>query len=208
MSEQSFYHSGIKGMHWYVRRFQNLDGSLTEEGKERYSSYKSDARYINRDGTKNIKKLKKDVAKDAKEYARAKAFYGEGAGTRRKKIKNKISEKMKDPDYKKEFEKQLAKQNMEEHQKAANRERKAKDVKNKVVETGNGIKNLIFGFGTTSLAAIAIYKIASTPGAKRIISEKGKKIFSSIKNTAQNAKDMHDMKKSTRAFMDYLNNKG
>lgn len=29
-------HYGIKGQKWYVRRFQNADGSLTEAGKKRY----------------------------------------------------------------------------------------------------------------------------------------------------------------------------
>ena len=30
------YHHGIKGQKWGVRRYQNEDGTLTEEGKERY----------------------------------------------------------------------------------------------------------------------------------------------------------------------------
>ena len=30
------YHTGIKGMKWGVRRYQNADGTLTEEGKKRY----------------------------------------------------------------------------------------------------------------------------------------------------------------------------
>lgn len=30
-----FYHHGIKGMHWGVRRFQNPDGTLTAAGKAR-----------------------------------------------------------------------------------------------------------------------------------------------------------------------------
>lgn len=30
------WHHGILGMHWYVRRFQNEDGSLTPAGRERY----------------------------------------------------------------------------------------------------------------------------------------------------------------------------
>lgn len=34
-------HSGIKGMHWHERRYQNEDGTLTEEGKKRYSKAKS-----------------------------------------------------------------------------------------------------------------------------------------------------------------------
>ena len=37
MSEQELYHSGIKGMRWGVRRYQNKDGSLTPAGKKRYS---------------------------------------------------------------------------------------------------------------------------------------------------------------------------
>ncbi len=32
----SIAHSGIKGMKWYIRRFQNKDGSLTPEGRKRY----------------------------------------------------------------------------------------------------------------------------------------------------------------------------
>jgi len=32
------YHHGIKGQKWGVRRFQNPDGSLTLEGRERYGS--------------------------------------------------------------------------------------------------------------------------------------------------------------------------
>ena len=30
------YHWGIKNMKWGIRRYQNPDGSLTEEGKIRY----------------------------------------------------------------------------------------------------------------------------------------------------------------------------
>lgn len=32
------YHHGIKGQKWGVRRFQNVDGTLTAAGKERYNS--------------------------------------------------------------------------------------------------------------------------------------------------------------------------
>lgn len=35
-SEDEFYHHGIKGQKWGVRRYQNTDGSLTVAGKKRY----------------------------------------------------------------------------------------------------------------------------------------------------------------------------
>ena len=34
--ETELYHHGIKGQKWGVRNYQNEDGTLTEEGKERY----------------------------------------------------------------------------------------------------------------------------------------------------------------------------
>lgn len=34
--ENKIYHSGVKGMKWGVRRYQNKDGSLTPAGKKRY----------------------------------------------------------------------------------------------------------------------------------------------------------------------------
>ena len=46
-------HHGIKGQKWGVRRFQNKDGTLTELGKKR---------------------IAKEAAKDAKEYASAKMY--------------------------------------------------------------------------------------------------------------------------------------
>lgn len=38
LGAQQIQHSGIKGMRWGVRRYQNEDGTLTEEGKKRYGS--------------------------------------------------------------------------------------------------------------------------------------------------------------------------
>lgn len=141
---------------------------------------KTNGVYDREDGSKDTDRLKKDAKKDAEDMARAKAYYGEGAGNRRKQIRNRISERMKDPDYKAEYEKQLAAQDMSKHQKAANRERKANDVKNAVAKTGRGIKNLIMGFGSASMAAVALYNIAKLTGADKKIAELGKKTLREI----------------------------
>ena len=50
----SLSHFGILGMKWGIRRYQNKDGSLTEEGKRRYSS----------DSTPGIKEAKNALIKE------------------------------------------------------------------------------------------------------------------------------------------------
>ena len=59
-----------------------------------------------------VRKARNHAKKDAKEYARARMFYGEGAGTRRKLINNTVKQRSKDPIYKKAFDDALAKENM------------------------------------------------------------------------------------------------
>ena len=167
-------HSGIKGQKWGVRRFQNEDGSLTEAGKQRYGYYER------ADGTKDYARIQKDASNDATEYARAKAYYGEGAGNRRKIIRNRISERMKDPDYKAAFDKHMKEQNMEQHQKAADRERKWEDTKNTVGKTARGIKNILLGVGSASIAAISIVKLAQATGLDKKISDWGRTALSKI----------------------------
>jgi len=173
-------HSGIKGQKWGVRRFQNEDGTLTEEGKQRYGYYDR------ADGTKDMKRLQKDAEKDAREWAQAKAYYGEGAGTRRKILKNKLSQKMMDSDYKAEFERFLSSQDMSKVQRTANRERKIQDTKNSIGKTARGIKNLMLGVGSATVSAVLLYNIAKFTGADKVIGRYGKQALSSILRGAKN----------------------
>lgn len=36
LKTEELYHHGIKGQKWGIRRYQNADGTLSEEGKKHY----------------------------------------------------------------------------------------------------------------------------------------------------------------------------
>lgn len=128
---EAMAHYGVKGMRWGVR--------------------KTDAPGVSR-------KINKDAKKDAEEFARAKMFYGQGAGTRRKLIKNSVEAKSKkSAEYKKAFDHHLAQQDMSKHSSKAVSERKRKDRTETVVKTSRGVnRQLNGGFGPVSVSAAVI----------------------------------------------------
>jgi adenosyl cobinamide kinase/adenosyl cobinamide phosphate guanylyltransferase len=71
----------------------------------------------------------REARRDAKEYARAQMYYGEGAGTRRKLIGATVEAKAdRDPSYAREFRNELSRQDMAEHATKARHERERKDT--------------------------------------------------------------------------------
>lgn len=66
--DSELYHSGVKGMKWGIRRYQNADGTLMEEGRARYgaNSYQemspSQQANFNKDMTERSDKLKRNTA--------------------------------------------------------------------------------------------------------------------------------------------------
>lgn len=66
--DSKLYHSGVKGMKWGIRRYQNADGTLTEEGRARYgtNSYQemspSQRANFDKDMTTRSDKLKRNTA--------------------------------------------------------------------------------------------------------------------------------------------------
>lgn len=58
------YHWGIKGQKWGIRRYQNPDGTLTEEGKKRYRNTIARARNKAEKRIPQINKMRDAVRKD------------------------------------------------------------------------------------------------------------------------------------------------
>lgn len=66
------YHHGVKGQQWGVRRYQNKDGSLTAEGKQRYSpdviaERQAEAKQLRKSKQKDQAKL---IEKDLKQISK------------------------------------------------------------------------------------------------------------------------------------------
>jgi len=119
-------HYGIKGMKWGVRRFQNSDGSLTADGKKRYSgdNLKDIQKQVNQ-GKNVVDGVKKTKAKAAEKRTE-------------KKIKDDLSQ-MSD----KELRDIVNRLNMEE--------RYTQVMKSRGVETGKNRADKILEYAGTAL---------------------------------------------------------
>lgn len=143
-------HYGVLGMKWGVRRYQPYG--------QGYSGSKG--RFVGK--SRKDRKFERQARKDAKEFARAKMYYGEGAGTRRKLIKATVQERSKNKTYKDAFDKALDAQDMSEHAKKAKRERKSTDAKNAAKMHVRGAINIANGnAGRAAASTLAIVTLAS-----------------------------------------------
>ena len=127
----------------------------------------------------------REAKKDATEFAKAKMFYGEGAGTRRKLIKAKVESKSaKDPSYKKAFDHHLDNQDMGKRASQARGERARKDTFNTTAKTARGVKNLILKTGApVTLGALAVYGAYQNPAVRSVVNNVGKTAYSTVKNS-------------------------
>lgn len=159
-------HYGIKGMHWGVRN------SSRPEGVSR--------------GTN------KEAAKDAREFARAKQFYGKGAGTRRKLIKATVEGKSKKSDaYKRAFDHHLAGQDTSKHAAKAQTERKRKDISASARRGIRGTSHILRGNSQYASAATAIVVggalYAHKSGIDKAVFSAGKQAYAKIKDPSGHA---------------------
>ena len=174
VSEGDLEQYGVKGMKWGVRRSQaQLDRAAGRrpEGVSR--------------------KTNREAQRDASRSARAKMYYGEGAGTRRKLLNAEINAKAKkDPSYKKAFDHHLERQDMGSHAQKARGERKRTDARKAVGKTARGVHRLAAGgFGSTTMTAAAVfsaYKVLKQTGADKKIASAGKKAFADVAQTLKN----------------------
>lgn len=136
-------HYGVKGMKWGTRKSDRPEGVS--------------------------RKTNREARKDAKEFARAKMFYGEGAGTRRKLIKNTVDAKAgKNASYKKAFDYHLDSQDMSKHASKARTERRNKDVRNTAAKTARGVKNLAMGTGAAvTMTSAVVYYASQDPTVRK-----------------------------------------
>lgn len=152
-------HFGVKGMKWGVR---NKSSGVS--------------RQVNR-----------MAKKDAEEFARAKAFYGQGAGTRRKLIKQTVEGKAKRiPGYQKAFDQHLEDQDTSKHAVKAVSERKRKDRTDTIKKSGGLLaRNFTGEMGTKAAftaTAIAGATYLRSPQGQRMVKNAGRKVSSLSKD--------------------------
>lgn len=168
-------HYGVKGMKWGVTNADRPSG--VSRGTDR------------------------EARKDAKEFSRAKLFYGEGAGTRRKLIKATVEAKSKkDPSYKKAFDHHVANQDLSKHASKARGERKRKDVRNSAAKTTRGVTHIVKGNPQYASAAASLLVggalFAHKKGIDKAVANAAKSAYSKTKDARarqQALKTLRDM---------------
>lgn len=133
--------------------------------------------------------VRRMAKKEAKEFARAKMFYGEGAGTRRKLIKGKVNQHAKKfPEYKKNFDRYLEKQDMGKHADAAVRERHFIDRKEKVKRYGRSVRKLM---GVSSMAALATVAVIQNPRLRETVIQCGRVAVHKVRTSPAYHRGVH-----------------
>lgn len=146
--------------------------------------------YLEHFGVKGMKwGVRREARRDAKESARAKMYYGEGAGVRRRNINAIVKQKSKDPTYKAEYEKAYAKQDLSKARRSAQRQRtitdKTKGFRQGAGNVGRAItreatKAVGFAAATATSAAIR-YAIKNPKETRAFIQNAGRMASAEVK---------------------------
>lgn len=154
-------HYGIKGMKWGSHKTQGVPRSTDRMAR-----------------------------KDAKEAARAKMYYGQGAGTRRKLINKTVeSRKQRDPAYAKAFERHLANQQMDKHASKAVAQRHRTDIKDRNTKRAGAVLRRVTGEPGTQAAIVAATIAGGAMLSKPENRAKMKRAFKTVQNKALTSKN-------------------
>lgn len=154
-------HHGVKGMKWGVRKDRNRPDGVSS-------------------------RTNREARKDAREFTKAKMFFGEGAGTRRKLIKAKVNQKSKDPSYKKAFDFHVNDTNMAKRSEQARSERRRKDIASGTARTARGVKNVLTNSAApVTITALIIGTAASNPEIRAAVVRYGKTAYSTAARYAR-----------------------
>ena len=131
--------------------------------------------------------VQKEAARDAYEFTRAKVFYGEGAGNRRKLIQTAVAAKVAaDPVYAMAFERALHSQDMVDHVRKARRERRRRDVVHAVNKnTRNAMAGRYTGVNTAVIVLAVGGYIAHKNGIDKVIFDKAKDKYTKARESVQ-----------------------
>lgn len=175
-------HYGVKGMKWGVR-------------KDRRTS----------SGTTVSRKTDRQAKKDAQEYARAKAFYGQGAGTRRKLIQQTVDGRSKNtPGYKEAFQKHLDSQDTSRHASKAVSERRRRDRVDTAKKSGSYVARKFTGEMGTKAAFTAL----AVGGVAYVRSPNGQRMMNKATNTFNKGVDEVKRRRGAAHLNSYFKNFG
>jgi hypothetical protein len=155
------------------------------ETEEYLAYFKIDPGTLSHHGVKGMKwgehHARRQARADANEFAKARAYYGQGAGTRRKLIKAKVETRSQNPHYKKEFERVLSGQNLEKRSAQAVRKRHRADTKHFVGKHARSVhRSLTGGFGPVTALGATIATGATYAHATGL----DKKAYDAVKKAA------------------------
>lgn len=159
-----------------------------------------------KDSTPGVsRKTDREAKKDAEEFARAKLFYGQGAGTRRKLIKATVEAKSKrDPSYAKAFDNHLGKQDLSTHASKARSERRRTDTKERTKQRAGAVARRLTGEWGTQAA----FTTAAIAGVTYARSSQGQALMRKTMSQVRNFSNTKNAKATTDFLTDYFARNG
>lgn len=182
------------------------DGLISDEELEHFGIPKRSGRYpwgsgdnpyhhgASAPGGRASRKIDKMARKDAKRWADAKMYYGEGAGNRRKLLKAELSNKFKNEEYKKAFDRYLEGADYEKSAKKAKRERHTRDTIKTSRTTLHKVEKVM---GISLVGAAAAYYVSNP-----------EKVNTFIKNVADVPISYYKDKRNRKKTADFLRRAG